>query len=402
MLTNKELTKKFYEHPLITSLSQPAKSTGKKIRLPSYIPADKFASALFDIVTQTGKEASPLKNLSSQIDKQLAAVENIEQWKLAKDDWAAILETAKQVAVSGVSQAAVDSLRMQVQAYGDKYPEVQPTLDQVMPEVDAFYQKILEQQQVAVESSPSTDLTMRQFRLGLLVIEGIAPKFKDTLAALLRSADVYGLQGEQAVAKIHTRIESWFNDAMDRLSGSYKRRAQFVSFVLGFTLALILNVDSINVATSLWREPTLRQAIIVQAQYNILQNQQLLEQTTTEGSTSDPLQSLPEIQQLLQSINLPFGWTTAIIDTEGKQCALIPYKSNQTWGIIGQNNLGAPVCKHIDNFPVDLSGWLGKLLGFIITGAATAQGAPFWFDILKKLINVRSSGPNPAEQTPVG
>ncbi len=402
MLTNNELTKKFYEHPLITSLSQSAKSTGKKTRLPSYIPADKFASALFDVVTQAGKEASPLENLTNQIDDQLDSIKNPEQRKLAKEEWTALLETAKQVAALGAGQAAVDSLRMQVQAYGDKYPEIQPTLDQVMPEVDAFYQKFLEQQKIAVAGSPSTDLAMRQFRLGLLAIERIAPKFKDTIAALFRSAEVYGLQGERAVAKVHTCIESWFSDAMDRLSDSYKRRAQFVSFVLGLMVALIFNVDSINVANSLWREPTLRQAIMIQAQSYVQQNQQLSEQTTTESSTSDPLQSIPEIQQLLQPLNIPLGWTTATMGTGGKQCALIPFKGDQVWGIAGQDNKGAPVCKRVDNFPVDLSGWLNKLLGLIITGAATAQGAPFWFDILKKLINIRSSGPTSSEQTPVG
>jgi hypothetical protein len=403
MLTSGELTKKLYEHPLIASLYQSAKKAGKKPRLPSYIPAAKFASALFDIVTQAGTEASPLKNLTSQIDDQLAAVQNPEQRKLAKEDWATILETAKQVAASGVSRAAVDSLRVQVQAYGDKYPEIQPTLNLAMPQVDAFYQKFLEQQKVAVASSPSTDLAMRLFRLGLLALEGIAPKFKDTMAALLRNAEVYSLQGEQAVAEaVRVSIETWFNDAMDRLSGSYKRKAQLASFVIGFVLALILNVDSINVATSLWREPTLRQAIIAQVESYAQQNQRLSAQTTTDGSTPDLLQTIPELQQQLQALNIPFGWTTAVIDTGGKQCALFPFKGNQIWGIVGQNGLGVPVCKRVDNFPVDLSGWLGKLLGLIITGAATAQGAPFWFDILKKLINVRSSGPNPAEQAPVG
>lgn len=402
MLNSGELTKKLYEHPLIASLYQSAKKAGKKPHLPSYIPATKFASALFDIVTQAGTEASPLKNLTSQIDDQLAAVQSPEQRKLAKEDWATILETAKQVAASGVGQAAVDSLRVQVQAYGDKYPEIQPTLDLAMPQVDAFYQKFLEQQKVAVASSPSTDLEMRQFRLGLLVIEGIAPKFKDTIAALLRNAEVYILQGEQAVAEIRVSIETWFNDAMDRLSGSYKRKAQLASFIIGFVLALILNVDSINVATSLWREPTLRQAIIAQAQSYAQQNQQLPAQTTTGSSTPGPLQTIPELQQQLQALNIPFGWTTAVIDTGGKQCTLFPFKGNQIWGIASQNDQGVPICKRVNNFPVDLSGWLGKLLGFIITSAATAQGAPFWFDILKKLINVRSSGPNPAEQTPVG
>ena len=64
MLTNTELTKELYKHPLIVSLSPTSKS-GRKTRLPSYIPSDKFASALFDIVTQAGKDASPFKNLSA-------------------------------------------------------------------------------------------------------------------------------------------------------------------------------------------------------------------------------------------------------------------------------------------------------------------------------------------------
>jgi len=401
MLISAALTKEFYAHPLIVSLS-PSGKNRKKPRLPSYIPSDKFASALFDIVTQAGKEASPLKNLSGKVDKQLASIKNPEQRKLAKNDWAAILETAKKVTAAGLSQTAVDSLKLQLHVFGEKFPETQSTIDQAMPEADAFYQKFAEQQRVAGVSNPSSDLAMRQFRLGLVVIEEKSPKFKETIAALLRNVDVFTLQSEQAATEMRASLESWFKDAMDRLSGTYKRRAQFVSFVLGFILALILQVDSINVANSLWREPTLRQAIIAQVQSYAQQNQQLPAQTMTDGSTPGPLQTIPELQQQLQALNIPFGWTAAIIDTGGKQCALIPLKGNQIWGIAGQNDQGVPVCKRVDNFPMDLSGWLGKLLGFIITGAATAQGAPFWFDILKKLINVRSSRPNPAEQAPVG
>ena len=401
ILTSAALTKEFYAHPLIVSLS-PSSKNRKKPRLPSYIPSDKFASALFDIIIQTGKEASPLKNLSGKVDKQLASIKNPEQRKLAKNDWEAILETAKKVTTLGLSQTAVDSLKVQLHVFGEKYPETQSTIDQAISEVNAFYQKFVEQQRVANASNPSSDLAMRQFRLGLVVIEEKSPKFKETIAALLRNVDVFTLQGEQAATEMRASLESWFKDAMDRLSGTYKRSAQIASFVIGFILALILQVDSINVANSLWREPTLRQAIIVQAQSYVQQNQQLSEQTTIDATTSDPAQSTSEMQQLLQSLNIPFGWKTAIIDTGGKQCALIPYKSNQIWGIAGQNSLGGSVCKGIINFPADLSGWLNKLLGFLITGAATAQGAPFWFDILKKIINVRSSGPVPVEQTPVG
>jgi hypothetical protein len=38
-------------------------------------------------------------------------------------------------------------------------------------------------------------------------------------------------------------------------------------------------------------------------------------------------------------------------------------------------------------------------MGCVITAAAAAQGAPFWFDILAKLVNVRSSGMRPAPAT---
>jgi hypothetical protein len=34
--------------------------------------------------------------------------------------------------------------------------------------------------------------------------------------------------------------------------------------------------------------------------------------------------------------------------------------------------------------------WLVKLFGFFLSGAAVAQGAPFWFDALKKLVELRS------------
>jgi hypothetical protein len=52
----------------------------------------------------------------------------------------------------------------------------------------------------------------------------------------------------------------------------------------------------------------------------------------------------------------------------------------------------------IANYPKDQTAWLYKYLGILITALATMQGAPYWFDILKKLINVRSSGVNPAEK----
>ena len=48
----------------------------------------------------------------------------------------------------------------------------------------------------------------------------------------------------------------------------------------------------------------------------------------------------------------------------------------------------------------DSGGWVLKVIGWLITGLAVALGAPFWFDLLNKLVNLRGAGPRPAPATP--
>ncbi|HEX5170601.1 MAG TPA: hypothetical protein VFW11_15600, partial [Cyclobacteriaceae bacterium] len=44
-------------------------------------------------------------------------------------------------------------------------------------------------------------------------------------------------------------------------------------------------------------------------------------------------------------------------------------------------------------------GWIGtKLLGWIISAYAITIGAPFWFDMLKKVIQIRNAGVKPEEK----
>jgi hypothetical protein len=329
--------------------------------------------------------------------------------KLALDDWKTILETAKQIAASGTGQTAVDTLKAQIQAYGTKYPEVQPTLDLALPQAYAFYKDFLDEEAATAAAGTEVDSAMRQFRLGLKIIGGTNPKLKDTLNALLRDAQVTLQEGEQAVLKARLQFETWFNDAMERLSGSYKRKAQLVSFLVGFTLALILNVDSINAATSLWREPTLRQAIIAQASAYTNPNQQPSASTTQTGTTPSPLQTIPELQKQLQVLNFPFGWTANPVPN--KTAVPCDLSSPSTYDSQGNPNrilgvhMGEVCIPFVNAFPVNLdnlTGWLTKLLGLVITGAAAAQGAPFWFDILKKFVNVRGTGTNPSEKASVG
>lgn len=57
--------------------------------------------------------------------------------------------------------------------------------------------------------------------------------------------------------RIKAELESWFDNAMDRLSGVYKRWMQFLSFVVALVLAIAFNIDAIRVTKALWQQPTL-------------------------------------------------------------------------------------------------------------------------------------------------
>ena len=77
---------------------------------------------------------------------------------------------------------------------------------------------------------------------------------KKTLTTLMQRS---GSQLEVA----QTAIEGWFNDAMDRVSGWYKRRTQLWTIIIAAALTLVANADTTHIAQRLWTDPVLRSAV---------------------------------------------------------------------------------------------------------------------------------------------
>jgi len=87
-------------------------------------------------------------------------------------------------------------------------------------------------------------------------------KLKDlarSLSPLLDDAD-------DDVDHFRRNVEVWFNDGMDRVAGWYKRHTTAWQAVIGFILAVALNVDALQIVRTLYRDPALRQSIASQAQ----------------------------------------------------------------------------------------------------------------------------------------
>jgi hypothetical protein len=135
------------------------------------------------------------------------------------------------------------------------------------------------------------------------------------------------------VQRFQAALGGWFDSTMARLSGAYKRRQLLVSFLLALLLAILLNIDSIHLFQTLWRQPALAAAI---------------------GAVPAALDA-----KLVNDLaTLPIGWTSFPPVLDGA-------------------------------FALQVTGWL-------ITASTTLFGAPFWFDILQRAINLRSTGAKPA------
>ncbi len=147
-------------------------------------------------------------------------------------------------------------------------------------------------------------------------------------------------------------VEDWFNAAMDRVSGWYKRQVQVILFCVGLALVALLNVDSFQVGNSLWNDSAVRSAVVAQAQ-------QTAKKSTTGKGNQDLRRAANQVNQL-KALKLPIGWSSAKNDPR--------------------------------NPPNGFSAWAAKVLGWLITALAISLGAPFWFDILGRARSLRASG----------
>jgi hypothetical protein len=174
-------------------------------------------------------------------------------------------------------------------------------------------------------------------------VEGLpAGQVKKVLEALVDRA-----QGD--IEKIGRNIEVWFDDSMDRVSGWYKRTARKWMMGIAFALAVIFNVDSIEVAKGLWREPTMRAMVVANA-----------EKFVPSGDDQVTGQTIEDLKGQLDQLQLPIGW---------------PAPWSLAFDQAGQILL--------------------SLVGWALTALAVSLGAPFWFDGLAKLLSIRAAGKQP-------
>ena len=152
------------------------------------------------------------------------------------------------------------------------------------------------------------------------------------------------------LATIRAEMERWFDDTMDRLAGVYKRWSQWALLGVGLVLTVAVNASVFGVAARLWHDPVTR-ASVSQAAAGV---------AATPPRAPADLKEVARQVDSLDELGLPIGWG-----------------GPHPWG------KGA-------------AGVAGTILGWAATGLLVMLGAPFWFDVLGRLVSLRGTGPKPS------
>jgi hypothetical protein len=165
-------------------------------------------------------------------------------------------------------------------------------------------------------------------------------QLSEALLALYRSAGGDALRFQHAT-------EEWFDDAMERVSGWYKRRVHVLLAVIAAVVVVVLNADTLAAGRVLWRDDAVRTAVVREAN------------ETARGTLDDVA-----LENAVKKLDLPLGWHLSFGDASTQ-------------------------------LPNDAIAWIQKLLGLLLTVGAILLGAPFWFDLLSKIVRVRATGAPP-------
>src|SRR5438046_6261359 len=223
--------------------------------------------------------------------------------------------------------------------------------------VARLYQHPLTQSLSPANSKPSY-IPSRTFALALLDL--IAPATTDgsrTLAdvkagmvnlpqPLQRTLTNLLDEAHHDVERLKTQIEIWFNNGMDRASGWYKRKTQWIQFFLGLSLVILLNIDSVHIGRTLFAvNSPLRASLVESAKSFVAQ----------PGGTNRPMK---DVVEAISTASLPIGWSE------------LPRRDQ----------------------------WLTMILGWLITAFAVSLRRPLWVDRRHTCLTVRASGKAPEEQ----
>jgi hypothetical protein len=415
------LAQQVYNHGLIGGISQHASNPNKMTRLPSYMSAQNFSLALLDILGARGVIAGKYGDLLANAESADDAYGKALEAAAATPGDPQLAEAANQAkAAQEQARAALENIADQAKAAYDKAaqsakgaPEdtslasVATLAKNTVDTINATI-KMLDARRAAIASAKNPREARLLLAAGTTLKEALAfartfaaqspdplgniqeglkrlPEgdTKETLLVLVDKTRREVTSVEHQAEAFRRNLEGWFNNAMERVGGWYKRWTQRVLLFLATAVVIVSNADTVMLIERLSKDNALRASLVAAAQDAVkAQPASELPTPPMEGTVSQPAKSPPaetknnnaSLQAVLKTaerIKLPVGWS------------------------FDPNDAG-----HFRNPELswDYAGWaFYKLFGLLVSILAVSMGAPFWFDTLSKFVNLRSAGTPPGE-----
>ncbi|HVK99190.1 MAG TPA: hypothetical protein VM553_05225 [Dongiaceae bacterium] len=181
--------------------------------------------------------------------------------------------------------------------------------------------------------------------------------------------DTLVTQVSEDVVEFRQAVEAQFNAAMDRATGWFKRYTQNVALAVATVFVVGANVDTMAIASALAADPEAR-AKMVEVAAQQLKTADVLSQQAKVNNDAGGVQAAKEQTEAakntlaraadqMESTGLRFGWAA---------------------------------------LPSSVGDWFSKLAGLLVSIVAISLGAPFWFSILQRFMQVRAAGVAPEEK----
>lgn len=214
---------------------------------------------------------------------------------------------------------------------------------------------------------------------------------------------------EGSIDRFRALLENWFDEMMQRATGWYKRHVQTILIYIGLVISIIFNADTFQIAKKLSADPEARAQIVKMAeeyQENVI---------TPDTTKSDSITNPTFIKRMCNDTTIDSldrkVWCK--LDSLNEQVDyLVHDQLNQATSVLGlgwnlpdlkydESKTDWPKIlwytgKYISWFWNELS--IAKIIGWLITALAVSLGAPFWFDLLNKVMKIRGTGSKPEEE----
>ncbi len=201
------------------------------------------------------------------------------------------------------------------------------------------------------------------------------------------------------VDKFRHLLEEWYENMMVYSMDSFKRSNQLILFFYGMAISVFFNLDTLKIAQNLQENPELRQQIVNRADALIAQNLQEKAELRCQivNRANAFVKNHPDLKvefetnkKNIDSLNS----ITADSKDSLKQVAEARYVALQS---LSDSLTKQAIEISKERLAVGWEGGFNKnfnwrsLLGWLISALAISMGAPFWFDLLNKVMKLRSA-----------